>query len=320
MSKELAIQKSKELKKELQQKIEDMAIQFKNNPEDLVEYLKFSERFAYQYSAKNMQLIFSQNRGAVFCQSLKAWKEQGYPVKENQQGMKIFVPVKATYLQTDKGEVRLIEATPEQKKLFKEGKLKSRTALHFGVGTTFDVAQTEFPVENYPKILTAGYDSEKHRGYLENLIQYAKEHLGVEIYSGENEKQIQGVALRGYLQGKDIHVNSILKDSEALSTFTHELGHHILNHQMSQKITCQKEFEADAFSILLLTHLGIEIEATRKAHLSEHYTQLIEKEKGKKCATKSFDEVYSAYRKFLKEIEPYLTKSLSSKPVFPQLR
>ena len=104
-------------------------------------------------------LIHSQNPGATFVQSYKAWKDMGYPVRRQGKSMTISVPVKTTYLKIDDEYVKLSKATKEQVEDYKAGKLEAIQKLRFSRGLTFDISQTTFPPEKYPQLYSMGYPS-----------------------------------------------------------------------------------------------------------------------------------------------------------------
>lgn len=261
-------QHSEELQQQASEMIHDIGKKFVNSPETIAEVLAFGSRF-YNYSPRNMMLIYSQNRGATYVQSFDAWKKEGTGVRKGEHGIKIFVPVKSTYIKLDdKNFVRLSEADPEQKAALKEGKLKSFSKTFFRVGNVFDIAQTSFPKERYPELYSMGYDSPKLSSMINGLEVFCRR-IGVEV-SVEN---LSSISRRGYYKpGEErIALSELLNDSEKLSTLTHEIGHALEMHGSRDVSTVQKEFEADCISILLQSDFGIEISDTRKAHLAEHY-------------------------------------------------
>ena len=73
------------------------------NPETIAELLQFGSKF-YRYHVRNTMLIYQQNPHATYVQSYKAWKEMGYSPKEGVRRMKVFVPVKTTWLELEAGD------------------------------------------------------------------------------------------------------------------------------------------------------------------------------------------------------------------------
>ena len=65
------------------EQIQNLCNSFKKDPQQYVEYLKFSARF-YKYSGRNMMLIYQQKPGANFVASRTAFKDMGYDLKPGQ--------------------------------------------------------------------------------------------------------------------------------------------------------------------------------------------------------------------------------------------
>ena len=107
---------------------------------------------------------------------------------------------------------------------------------------------------------------------------------------------------------------------------TYELGHAILHHKPENrlKFPSQIEYEADCMSILLHTHLGLEIPDGRARHLSTHFQSFIKHKEemflqenpeisSEECAvqveeviTMSFHDVFQEYQNTVEELQPYL--------------
>lgn len=62
--------KSEQTKEEMKQKVIELAKNFKDNPQNMIEYLQFSTRF-YSYSSRNTMLIYQQNRVQCFVTAIK---------------------------------------------------------------------------------------------------------------------------------------------------------------------------------------------------------------------------------------------------------
>lgn len=308
----------KEREDQAKEQIHDLARSFRDTPEQIQEFLTFGAKF-YQYSARNTMLIYKQNRGATFVQSFKNWKDMGHPVKRGEHGLNILVPVQCTLIKDDGAYIPLREATKEQKELFKAGKLESATVLRFKMGTVFDISQTTFPKEKYPEIYAKGYSSETHEILYHALTMYAKEKLGAET----RIEDLKSITLNGSYHPirNEITINELLEGTNRFSTMTHELGHAILHHSPENrlKLPSQIEYEADCMSILLHTHLGLEIPDGRTRHLSTHFQSFIKHKEemflqenpeisSEECAvqveeviTMSFHDVFQEYMGYLRE-------------------
>lgn len=210
--------KSEQTKEEMKQKVIELAKNFKDNPQNMIEYLQFSTRF-YNYSSRNTMLIYQQNPGAMFCNSYKAYQDMGYSVKRGEHGMKILVPTIKTYLNIDGSPIPLSKATKEQKEAYKLHRIEAEQRIHFKVGTVFDIAQTNCPKEDYPKYFDLGYTSEQHKQLYELMKTYCEKELNCKVH----ENQFNSVSLRGFFDpaSNSISLSGMFDDSTKLSVLTH---------------------------------------------------------------------------------------------------
>lgn len=249
----------------LNKQLEEIANSYVEDPEKLAEYLAFATKF-YKYSPNNAMLISAQNPGAVFVASFQAWKSQGYMVRKGQKAMKIFVPIITTTFTDKEGNRKSLKyASAQEKKLIKQGKIKTEQSLRFTIGNVFDIAQTNVPFEDYPKILTPGIASVKHADLSKRLKDYMAQNVCDVI-----DEMPDGAALRGSFSPVEnlVRISPLVKDTAYLSTLTHELGHALM-HKETALSSIEKEFQADAFSIMMHKELGLEVTDGRKSHLAE---------------------------------------------------
>ena len=264
---------------QMEQLIEDIANGWDKNPMLMAEALEFGEKF-HNYSIKNQMLIYAQNPHAQYVASFNKWNELGSKITKGEHGLKVFVPVKATYLETidkktnEPALVPLRYATAEEKAAYKEGLIKGRERLHFKVGTVFDISQTDYPKEKYPELFHMGYSKEESRQIVEGMINFSKDKLQCPV----DIKDMTSITLRGcyYPQYNRIQLNDKMEDTAKMSTLSHELGHAMIHREKDGKSTHRKEFEADAVSILISSHFGEEITDGRKSHFVSHYEALKE--------------------------------------------
>ncbi len=308
--------KSEELKKEMQQKVIDLAKNFVQNPQEIAEYLKFSSRF-YNYSTRNSMLIYSQNQGARYCNSFKAFKDMGYSVRRGEHGMKILVPTVKTYLHIGDNLVPLSKATAEQKKDYKLNQIQAEQKLHFKVGTVFDITQTNCPKNDYPKYFDLGYSSEQHAQIYNTIKNYCEQNLNCPVY----ENAFNSVKLRGYYDtaNNSISLSGMFDDTTKLSILTHEAGHAILHNDKTkrheQRSNAQIEFEADATSVMLQSYFGIKITESRLRHMSNCYKVIMsDKNITSKDVTASLDRAHSAFKNVIDNVNQEL------RPDFTQLQ
>lgn len=294
--------------------INDTLNNFMDSAEDLEEFAKWLDRNSYRYSLRNAILIRSQNSGAICCQSVGAWVKANYRVRKEEfktNGIVVFVPQTKTMVDVDgdgKCEKELKNLTKEEKKLYRKGEYKTKKKLNFGLGFTYDIAQTTVPVEEYNKFLSRGEKSVEHAKAWNALKKCVGEKYGIPVYDVD-EKEINGVGLFGfcrhYPNGKqEIHLARNLKDTQMLSVGGHEIGHALLHKERGKSVD-QMEVEADIFSILINTHYGVPIEDTRKRHLKEHFNNLKFKDvedKNKRLASMVSD-VLEMYKKYIVDVD-----------------
>lgn len=293
---------------ELSQTLDTVLAQYQENPVLIAEALEWKIRHnLYSYSVNNSILIESQNPHVTYAASYKKWQDNGYQVQKGQQGLKVLVPVKASYFFPDsnsKKPKRLKEASRAEKEKIKSGELKLHESLHFRVGYVFDVSQTDCPKEDYPKLYHTGYSSEEHAELYEHMKAYAQEN-GISVL----EQDVSSISLRGQANpdDKQIRINHLLDDTEKLSTLTHELGHILLHAGNPDKPLSLVECEADAVSILSQTELGILITDSRKYHFAKHF-EACENLDGF-SAKSLIRDIQPQYMKFREPLMAYLEKN-----------
>lgn len=303
-------------KDELLSQIKTLAESFSHSPENIAEMIAFSSRF-YQYSINNQMLIYLQNPYATFTGSYMQYKQMGYSVNKGEKGMKILVPTIVTLLNIADEWVQYSKATKEQQEQSKNGLIETKQLTKFKIGHVFDIAQTNCPVEDYPKIYNMGYSSEQHSQIFDGLVKACKEHFDCEVKL-ENYRSI-GLRGQAYTYENVITLNEKLQDTEKVSTLSHEIGHYLMHHNGAAKgkHPSQIELEADIFSILLQTKLGVELTDTRKQHLAEQF-KTFEKitanlpEKEKPSFTDVFKNANEAFKNSYSLISESIDKQLNT--------
>lgn len=295
---------------------------FQQDPLKIAEVLKFSSQF-YQYSYRNTILIHRQNPNATFVQSFDKWKEAGAFIRRGQRGINILVPVRATLIKDGDSWVSLRDASMEQKEAYQTGGIEAKEVTRYRIGTVFDISQTTYPPEKYPEFYHMGYTDSRKGTIAQGLKNYCEKELRCPVYDSD----LQSISLRGTFDRvyNRIQLNERLEDTERLSTLSHEMGHALLHKDHKKagtKSTAQKEFEADALSLMISYHFGIEVTEKRKEHLSSHYRAL-EKEidagrgrtaagdeaKGQEIHT-SLSDVFSVYRSEIEKMDRHVQQAL----------
>ena len=299
------------LESQMKEMVKNLALSWQENPETIAQALSFGSRM-HQYSVRNNMLIYSQNPNATYVQSFKAWKDMGASVKEREKGYKIRVRMKRTMLQTEYGLIPLSSATKEQKAQYHAGEIKGITSTHYGIGTVFDISQTTFPKEQYPRLFTMGYESALHASIIKGLIAYSQNVLQCPVAI----KDMSSIALRGtYDRGAhEIRLNKLLEDTQRLSTLSHELGHAIQYQKIDTKSSAQIELEGDALGIMIESYFGIEPTETRQRHLADNYRayeKLYQEQEGLENFGQVLTNVFDAFKKELPMIQDYVEKELA---------
>ena len=171
---------------------------------------------------------------------------------------------------------RLSEATPEEKALKKEGKLKSRffherdsnTGLaKFATYKVFELSQTTLKPEFYPKAMPNRHydfnmDHIRTKEVLEGLSDYAK-NIGVTIYK-DDAKELRSAKGAFYPDEQKILLNPDNTPGEVVATTIHELAHASLhnpkfaNSYKEDVSKDRRELEAEMTSYLVSKHFGLD--------------------------------------------------------------
>lgn len=171
---------------------------------------------------------------------------------------------------------RLSEATPEEKALKKEGKLKSRffqerdsnTGLaKFATYKVFELSQTTLKPEFYPKAMPNRHydfnlDHVRTKEVLEGLSDYANS-IGVTIYQ-DDEKELRSAKGSFYPDEQKILLNPDNTPGEVIATTIHELAHASLhnpkfaNSYKEDVSKDRRELEAEMTSYLVSKHFGLD--------------------------------------------------------------
>ena len=290
--------------------IEDIAKTYKDNPEEIAELMKFASKF-YRYGSRNVMLVHNQNSGATYFQSFEAWKKAGYSINRGQHGLKVLVPLKTTYLQDKDGNyVKLSEAPAELKNKYMKApdSVKHINRTYYKIGNVFDISQTNVPKEKYPSFYSMGYNDVKLDILSAGIKNYCVSKLNIPV----NNIDMNSISLRGYhIKDTLINMNDKLNSTEYLSTLTHEVGHAVMQHTAGQN-TYLKEFEADCFSIMLESHLGVEITESRKHHLADNYRQLEQSQEGEEIDINSvINDVMKTFSNVIENIDEYVNYEIN---------
>lgn len=265
MSKTYKRKSQEEKEKEVNELIEKANIGIENSfttPKSLKEFLNYMSKF-YNYSLRNASLIQEQFRGALAVGSYTFWKEKGFTVNKGEKGIKILVPNRLSdYFINEKGEeVKLKNATKEEKKLIEQGEIEVRKGkLIFNQGYVFEVTQTNAKAEDLPKIFPDRWLDGEVKNYelMYKAMENIAKKIGVEIIEPKDELgAVKGVS---YPVTKEVALNPRNTQLQNVKTLIHELTHAKL-HTMETRdnyTTNEKEFQAEMAAYVVCSYFGLD--------------------------------------------------------------
>ena len=216
---------------------------------------------------------------------------------------------------------RLSEATPEEKALKKEGKLKSRffherdsnTGLaKFATYKVFELSQTTLKPEFYPKAMPNRHydfnmDHIRTKEVLEGLSDYAK-NIGVTIYQ-DDAKELRSAKGAFYPDEQKILLNPDNTPGEVVATTIHELAHASLhnpkfaNSYKEDVSKDRRELEAEMTSYLVSNHFGLDTSEKAIRYMAiwtDNLTSLDDQQ-----LAQSMKRIHGTVSKIVKSVEQY---------------
>lgn len=156
-------------------KIQELCEDFWQSPQNIEPYLEFASRF-YDYSARNIMLMYMQNHNARFVGSKTKFQQMGYTLKPAEYNNPIWI------IRTEKkqffnrgAEVLPIEnATPDERKMLAERTLPISTRAYFYPARVYDLSQTDCPVEKYPEICDSRISPADYKELYERMAVLVK--------------------------------------------------------------------------------------------------------------------------------------------------
>nr|WP_282917759.1 PBECR4 domain-containing protein [Streptococcus canis] len=234
----------------------------------------------------------------------------------------------------------LSQATPEEKALVKDQKLKVshfqdvdvKGNRKFMTYKVFELSQTTLKPESYPKAIPNRHydfnlDQVKTREVLQGLQDYAN-YLKVAIETdGQNgqDKQLGNAKGAFYPLEQKIVLNPNNTQGETISTTIHELAHATLhNPQLTQGkqndlTKPQKELEAEMTSYLVSKHFGLDTAEKAIPYMAKWTNQL--KGLTDEDLSTAMTRVHKTVARMVKSVEaytqPYALKKSQTRPQVP---
>ena len=216
---------------------------------------------------------------------------------------------------------RLSEATPEEKALKKQGKLKfrffqerdSKTGLaKFATYKVFELSQTTLKPEFYPKAMPNRHydfnmDHIRTKEVLEGLSDYAK-NIGVTIYQ-DDAKELKSAKGAFYPDEQKILLNRDNTPGEVVATTIHELAHASLhnpkfaNSYKEDVSKDRRELEAEMTSYLVSKHFGLDTSEKAIRYMAlwtDNLTSLDDQE-----LAQSMKRIHGTVSKIVKSVEQH---------------
>jgi hypothetical protein len=224
--------------------IERLAHQLaEGHTQEFLEMLAFYGRF-WKYSIGNMLLIRAQCPMASRVAGMRSWNELGYTVKKGEKANWIWCPMLRKEVDPQTGDT-------------------VEVVTGFRPGPVFDVSQLkEVQEKPLPDLFTPLPDDvqELYRG-----VRARIEAEGIAI-----EERLLPPGVQGASQGGRILVRPDIDSRNKLFVLLHELAHELAHHQQQrdQKMTGQRELEAESTAFVVAAVLGLEIPSSRDYLLS----------------------------------------------------
>jgi antirestriction protein ArdC len=217
-------------------------------------YLDVQAKF-YRYSPNNALLILAQRPDATQVAGYGAWKTLGRQVRRGERGIKILVPMRvrsrSADRQHDAADHQDAPKVPDpQIDTDPQSAAPGVRRLLFGVGTVFDIRQTDgdpLPTIEVPELTgDAGLA-------LYGLLERVAQDEGLAIRRGSERL---GPATMGFYSPTERLI--VLREAGQLQmtkTLAHELAHHYAAHRTSNAAS---ETVAESVAYVTLTHHGLD--------------------------------------------------------------
>lgn len=213
--------------------------------EDFRRFLTVVARF-HTYSFGNTFLIAMQRPDATRVAGYRKWQELGRQVKKGEQGIKILVPHKL--------RVQPSETEEDEKRTI---------VTSFGVGTVFDIAQTEGEALPEPPVAREIRESTDAGT---SLFGHLERYLDAHSISVVREDTRPA---KGYWEplSRRVALDERLEGDQATKTLAHETAHFVAGHELGIPRN-DAETVAESSAFVVLQHYGIDSSEYSFAYVS----------------------------------------------------
>lgn len=254
-----ALQQRDEQRHQQQSKVEEAAERLASGVAQIVDgdefrrYLQTAARF-HHYSANNCLLILMQYPEASRVAGYRAWQSMGRQVRKGEKGIRILAPIARKIEDEKTGE-------------------EVRALCGFKTSTVFDISQTdgeelpEAPPASLPEDLDPEEGAEVAGLIYEGLRGFC-EAKGVAV---EEEQRRSGDYGTYYRKERRIALNDSLPTVEKATTLAHELAHHLLHGQETDRGTkAAKEIEAEGVAFVTCAAFGLDTSRFTFAYVANY--------------------------------------------------
>jgi hypothetical protein len=208
-----------------------------HDSESFRRYLDMQARF-HRYSPNNVALILSARPDATRVAGFRAWRRMDRFVMKGERGIKILVPMTKKVENHESGE--------EEKRVF------------FGVGTVFDVSQTQGrPLEEiHVPVLEGEQGADLYTKTWEFLTR-----AGVRVEAMGDQEEERHPTLMGYFLPETnlIRIRNSVSQLQRTKTLLHETAHLIGGHgECSWLPRDEAETEAESVAYVVGAHFGLD--------------------------------------------------------------
>ena len=209
-------------------------------------YLRTMARLP-QYSFGNLVLIHAQHPAPTMVAGYRRWQELGRQVKKAERGIKILVPHIYRGKRTGEGTSEKDHESGD------EQEPGTKTLRGFGVGTVFDVSQTDGPpVPEPPPVEMIDGASDMGMRLYGDLLDFLETN-GISVSREHTEPA------NGYFQPATNHVaiGYHIDGDQATKTLTHETAHVVAGHTLGMNGQ-DIETVAESAAFVVLTRYGVD--------------------------------------------------------------
>jgi antirestriction protein ArdC len=214
------------------------------------QYLETMSRF-HGYSFNNVALIMAQKPDATHVAGFNTWRELGRFVRKGEKGMKILVPHR----------VKVAEPEDEQEPQY--------IVRGFGVGTVFDVSQTDgTPLPEPPRVRELTGEDAASAHVTDRLTAFL-------LQEGMTLSRADTGSAKGYYapRRREIVLSRDIRGDQEAKTLTHETAHYLADHR-GDIDRGDAETVAESAAYVVMHHNGIDTGAYSFAYVARWATDM----------------------------------------------